>query len=74
MSKRRPLNADERWLLKTVESGGRTSYGKLCVAWAKERGTSGNVVTWPRPVVSSALEGLRGRRLLSYTPQKCRVI
>jgi hypothetical protein len=42
----------EQWILDTVEKGGGLPYWKLCVAWAREVGTSGNVVTWPKPIVS----------------------
>ena len=33
-------------------------YRKLCVAWAIERGTRGNVVVWPKRVIEQALNKL----------------
>jgi hypothetical protein len=65
--KKRRLNADERWLLASVQRA-RTSYAELCLAWASERGTGGNVVMWPKPIVSRAMKELLDRGLISYTP------
>jgi hypothetical protein len=62
----------EQWLLDKVENSGRLPYWKLCAAWAREVGTSGNVVTWPKPIISDALNGLQERGLISVTPPKQR--
>ena len=65
MKKLRALTPDEHWVLETVLSTS-TPYWKLCVAWASEMGTSGNVVQWPKSVVSSALNELEARGLIAF--------
>jgi hypothetical protein len=43
--KLRELTVDEQWVLRTVKSApAKIPYWKLCVAWAREMGTNGNVV------------------------------
>jgi hypothetical protein len=59
------------WLLDTVEnSGAMMSYRKLCVTWAREEGTKGNVVTWPRPIISAALDELQRQGLIAIRQPK----
>jgi hypothetical protein len=56
-----------QWLLDTVEKMGAMPYRKLCVTWARDVGTKGNVVTWPRPIISAALNELQHCGLISIT-------
>ena len=51
------MTADEQWVLNTVHTAS-LQYRKLCVAWAIERGTRGNVVVWPKRVIEQALNKL----------------
>jgi hypothetical protein len=44
------------------------TFPKLCVAWARRHGTSGNVVTWPRRVVERALTELHQRGTIVIQP------
>ena len=67
--KRRDLSNDAKWLLLQIESaGGPKPYWKFCVAWAREMGTNGNVVVWPKRIVSRALNELLENGLVSYAP------
>jgi hypothetical protein len=54
---RMSMTADEQWVLNTVLTAS-LQYRKLCVAWAIERGTRGNVVVWPKRVIEQALNKL----------------
>jgi len=54
---RMSMTADEQWVLNTVHTAS-LQYRKLCVAWAIERGTRGNVVVWPKRVIEQALNKL----------------
>ena len=64
--KKRKLNADEEWLLEAMYR--ETTLGRLCIAWARERGTNGNVVTWPRGIIGKALAELQDRGMLKLQP------
>ena len=47
------------------------SYKDLCIVWARQHGTNGNVVTWPKRIVSRALNELEAQGLIVVTlPRK----
>ena len=58
------MTADEQWVLNTVHTAS-LQYRKLCVAWAIERGTRGNVVAWPKRVIERALNKLVERGMIT---------
>jgi hypothetical protein len=61
----RPLSAEAEWVLETlVSSAEKLGFRSLCLVWVKGRGTSGNVVTWPKPIISKALDELIEQRLI----------
>jgi hypothetical protein len=56
------LSSDAEFLINAVETPGvKYSVRQLMVLWARERGTKGNVVTFPRKVVDGALFELEDR-------------
>jgi hypothetical protein len=60
------LNHTQEFVLRVVEERGPTSSGELMVRWAKEHGTKGNVVTWPKQIVCRAIVELKRRGLLTW--------
>jgi hypothetical protein len=56
------LSSNAEFLIDAVEApGAKYSVRQLMVYWATERGTKGNVVTFPRKVVNRALLELEDR-------------
>ena len=70
MNKKRPLNADEQFILNIIGSAERLSPRQILVAWARERGVTGNVIAWPRDAVDRALRELLARDLVGGIPKQ----
>jgi hypothetical protein len=64
------MSDDSEWLLGKLNEagGGRINFTKLSVAWVKERGTKGNVLTWPRVIVWKAFCELENKGLAAFHP------